>query len=335
MPLFDPLDQFNGWPPVAVAGRVGDIDNAQTDYLKKYFDEGGVPPGMLKTEQRMNKDKIKDLRKLWLDRYSGWRDWQAPIIMGQGYEYQQVGSAIPDMGIDLIDARSESRICSILKVPPIIVGAKVGLDRATFANYKEARESWWQDTVRPMYLDILSALNQQIVNRFDPSLELVIDFSEVPAFQEDEDSKYNRAQTGVSGGWMSVNEAREYVGLDPLPGTAGDVFLRGFSMIEVPMNELRTTVIGNPVTPLLTDGEDDTEDEDPESENEPAAGDLDEDPEAEGAKELKESEGEFIDEYDEDRRKMEKRFEKQMNAYLKGLQERVIAEVVRSVDVPK
>ena len=51
--VFDPMGMFSVWPPVAVAARTGDIDNATTDYLKKFFQKGGTPPGLLKTVQRL------------------------------------------------------------------------------------------------------------------------------------------------------------------------------------------------------------------------------------------------------------------------------------------
>ncbi|WP_206341757.1 phage portal protein [Streptomyces ureilyticus] len=44
---------------------------------------------------------------------------------------------------------SETRICAGFGVPPVLVGAKAGLDRSTFANYAEARRSFWEETIMP------------------------------------------------------------------------------------------------------------------------------------------------------------------------------------------
>ena len=41
----------------------------------------------------------------------------------------------------------ESRICAAMQVPPILVGAKVGLDRSTFTNYQEARKQLWEEAI--------------------------------------------------------------------------------------------------------------------------------------------------------------------------------------------
>ena len=299
--LFDPIDQMNGWPPVAVAGRVGDIHNAQTDYLKKHFDEGGVPPGLLKTEQRVNADKIQQIRELWLERYAGWRDWRAPVVLGQGYEYQKIGSPIPELGIEIIDARAESLICSIMKVPPIIVGAKVGLDRSTFSNYQEARTSWWEDTIRPMFEDIISAFNNQLTARYSDQIELRIDYSDVPAFQEDEGARFDRAVQAVRGGWMTVNEAREYVGLDEIPGAAGDVFLRNLTLVEVPMKQVRDSLTDT--RRQLTDTTDDVDELVEASANGRGEHKHDHKPVS------KLAEPGFVDEFDDERVALEKRME--------------------------
>lgn len=330
MVLFDPLDLYNGYPPISIAGRSGDIDNAQTDYLKRYFDEGGVPPGLLKTDQKMNKSKIDEILDLWRERYAGYRDWQTPMVLGQGYEYQKVGSLISEMGIEIVDARGEARICGILQVPPIIVGAKVGLDRSTFANYKEARQSWWEDTIRPMYQDFLSGVNAQLTRYYEEDLELFFDFSEVPAFQEDETAKYSRADIGVKGGWMTVNEARELVGLDPLKKGVGDVFLRGFSMIEVPITELRTSVVEpNPVTPLLGDGNDEEDDnqdntDEDQAPTENAPEDADQGSKAKGTKAQVQP---FEDEFDQGRRDLEKDLSFGLIDYFADLGNRIEAEL--------
>jgi phage portal protein BeeE len=42
---YDPLDAYAGYPPAAVAARIGDIDNSETDFIKLFWEHGGVPTG--------------------------------------------------------------------------------------------------------------------------------------------------------------------------------------------------------------------------------------------------------------------------------------------------
>jgi phage portal protein BeeE len=96
--------------------------------------------------------------------YGGMSHWGDVMILDADAEYQRLGLSMQELGFEGLDARNEARICSVLKVPPILVGAKVGLDRSTFANYGEARKSFWEDTMVPLYLRFENQLNLQLAD---------------------------------------------------------------------------------------------------------------------------------------------------------------------------
>jgi HK97 family phage portal protein len=257
--LFDPLNQYRGYPPAAVAGRVGDVDNATTDYLKAFMEKGGMPPGLLKTKQKLVDNDVTDIRRRWGDRYGGVEHWLQPAVLDQDAEYQKVGLSFQEMGFEVLDARSEARICMVLGVPPILIGAKIGLDRATYSNYAEARLAWWEDTLIPQYSNFESVINNDLVPDFGEDIVTEFDFSDVPALAENEDAVWGRANEGLSRGYVTVNEAREIVGLEAI-GPLGDIFLRPLNVVETPLSQLR---------PFPTE---DTPDESPDEETEPPDG---------------------------------------------------------------
>lgn len=232
--LFDPLNLYRGFPPTAVAGRVGDVDNATTDYLKLFMEKGGMPPGLLKTKQKLVDADVANIRRRWGERYGGVEHWLAPAVLDQDAEYQQTGMSFRDMGFETLDARAEARICMVLDVPPILVGAKVGLDRATYSNYAEARQAWWEDSLTPLYRNFESVIANDLAREYADDLTVEFDLSAVPAFREQTDALYGRANEGISRGYLTVNEARKLVGLEAAP--AGDVFLRPSSAVAVGLN---------------------------------------------------------------------------------------------------
>lgn len=230
---FDPLNPYQSTPPVLVAARVGDVDNSATDFLKVFFQEGGVPAGYIKTKKKLMEADVERIRARLKERYGGHEKWQQPMIFDQDADWGRTGLTFKEMGFEVLDARNEARVCMVLRVPPIIVGATVGLERSTFANYKEARSSWWEDILLPRYRKYQSRLQSQIANEFGDNLELKFDLSDVAALQEETDAKWNRANQGMVSGWVTLNEARDHVGLPQVQG--GDVFLRNFSLFEVPV----------------------------------------------------------------------------------------------------
>lgn len=228
---FDPIyPMLKGLSRSAVAMRVASVDNAATDFLSLFFKNGAVVNGLLKTVQSLNAAEAKRIRDLWREQHGGVQNWIDPAVLGSGVEYQQMQMNFKDMAFDAIDGRDEARICQIFDVPPILVGSKIGLERATYANYKEARTAFYEETVTPRWRYLASEVSEQLLPHFEDTDEtdyrgrylgpLVTDFdlSKVRALQEDRDAKWKRADLAYKGGWASRDEARAEAELDPIDG---------------------------------------------------------------------------------------------------------------------
>ena len=99
-------------------------------------------------------------------------------------------------------------ICMGFGVPPMLVGIP---GEATFANYREARESFWEDTVK-WYLELLKAeLNGWLFpDTSKDKLFLDYDMDVVPAMAYKRDKLWDRAI--AAGDFLTVDERREMVG---------------------------------------------------------------------------------------------------------------------------
>lgn len=250
--LFDPLDQYGSQSPAEVAARVGDVDNKTTDFLKIFFEKGGVPPGLLKTKTRLQDAQVADIQRRWSMRYGGAEKWAVPAVLDSEAEYQKTGLDFREMGFDVIDARNEARICMVMGVPPIMVGAKVGLDRSTFSNYREARTAWWEDDLMPQYKHLRDGIKEDLQPAFGGNIFVRWDFSKVSALQEEIEKRWKRAGAALVAGWVTVNEARKEVGVKGI-GPTGDVFLRALNTIEVPTARVRQTVEAVGQSPQTTE----------------------------------------------------------------------------------
>lgn len=250
--VFDPLGFFHHFPPVAVASRVGTVDNSATDYLQLFFQHGGTPPGIIKTKIRLKDAMVTDLRRRWGDRYGGVAGWLQPAILDQDAEYQKIGLDFREMGFETLDSRNEARICMVLDVPPIMISTNIGLLRSTFSNYREARLAWWQDSLLPHYANLRDALVSGLQNEFE-GISLEWDFSRVPALQEERSARWERAGNAFAIGAITLNEFSNEVGL-PDKGPAGEVYVRPLSHQEVPNRAPKKPSISNPTKVLLPAG---------------------------------------------------------------------------------
>lgn len=215
----NPLDVLEGLgrgrSPLMAAAYVGDVDNATTKFLKQFFDNAVVPFGLLKSKQKLVDSEVARIRARIRAQYAGMSHWGDVMILDADAEYQRLGLSMQELGFEHLDARNEARICSVLKVPPILVGAKVGLDRSTFANYGEARTSFWEDTIGPLYLRFENQLNLQLAEPDFQDAWLRYDFSNVPALRKDQTATWETAVRAFLGGVATRNEARWLAGLPP------------------------------------------------------------------------------------------------------------------------
>ena len=234
--LHDPLDLYRSTSPVMVAARVADVDNSATDFIKMFWEKGGVPIGVLSSKLRLEDYNVDDIRHRWQERYGGFQNWLAPAILDMDSTYQRIGMTFQEMGFADLDGRNEARICMTLGVPPIIIGTAMGLARSTFSNYAEARTAWWEDMLTPQYKMLADRIELDLVDDFGDGVTVKWDFSKVPAFQEDQHAKWARATAALTAGGLTVNEFRLQVGLATL-GNAGDVLYRSSMTTASPIND--------------------------------------------------------------------------------------------------
>jgi HK97 family phage portal protein len=310
--MFDPLNAYTGYPPVAVAARVGDVDNAVTDYLKLFFEKGGTPPGILTTTQKLVDSEVANIRRRWAERYGGIDGWLQPAVLDSDASYQQIGSSFKDMGFQVLDARNEARICMVLDVPPIIVGAKVGLDSGTYSNYEQARRSWWEDSLIPQYVHVNNEILVDLVPEFGEGIFTAWDYSEVPALRSDDTSKWDTAIRAFQVGSITLNQFYERIGLDKV-GTNGDVYLRPSGVTPVTIADF-----GEKLEPIPVVVNNNTEQPEVEDEEKP----IDE-----NGKSLP-LPAQYKNAPDDDvRRKKEKQMQKQLEGYFSEQLQRVKVEL--------
>ena len=122
--------------PTQVALRVMGVDSELTDFVRLFFQQGASTNGVLKTEQVLSDDAARSIQDRWMGQHGGANNWVKPAVLGQGVSYQSTAQTFKDFQFDQVDARNEARICTVFDIPPILLGTKVGLQSATYSNYK-------------------------------------------------------------------------------------------------------------------------------------------------------------------------------------------------------
>jgi len=188
----DPLEGMGyGLSPLAPGSQVTDVDNMVTEFLNLFFKRGSMLTGVLKFNQPLTDDIADTILERWKSKYGGYKKWETGIL-DRGGEYERTGLTFEEMGFKEIDARNESRILGPFGVPPILIGAKVGLDRSTYSNYEGARKAVWEDTLVPELALFEAEYKYHLRGR---NTFVQFDTSNVPALQKDIPVQANAAFT--------------------------------------------------------------------------------------------------------------------------------------------
>jgi HK97 family phage portal protein len=212
----DDRDHKYGLSPLRLLVREADTDVQTTAFSDRLVRNNAVP-GLVVTYPAEAGDPGKEaaaLVKAKLDQtFAGDGQGSTAVVFG-GAEVNQYGFNPQELDLTALHRLPEERISAVLGVPAIIAGLGAGLDRATYANFKEAREMFIEGTIIPAYADDDAVLNEQYLPDFstDPRVYLAHDIADMRALQPDEDARYARLTLAVGGPWLSPNEARSEIG---------------------------------------------------------------------------------------------------------------------------
>lgn len=268
MKFFNPLDDWYGMSPVEAAAYSVDAHNMAGEWNQGLLQNGCRPSGALvykpgESSPPNLSDKQKEALKEQLNSASaGTRNAGRPLILDGGLEWQAMSLTPAEM--DWINGKNNSarEICMAFDVPPMMLGIP---GDNTYANYKEARQALYQDTIIPVNDSILDGLNAWLSPLFGEDIKIVQDIENLPALSEVRKDRWTMVQAAT---WMTTNEKRAAVGMDELPGEEANEVL-------IPSTLVPLTGILDPPAPALgpdgmplpgQDGGEEPEETDEESE---------------------------------------------------------------------
>ena len=126
----------------------------------------------------------------------------------------------------------------VLIVGPLeLIGARLGMIHGNRSTTKEARASFWDETLVPLYQEIAAVLTLGLRDEYGDFDYLEFDLSTVKALQEDETAKVDRIVKQLHGGVISVQEARVDLGREP-DFEAGAILVMPDNVSGLPADQL-------------------------------------------------------------------------------------------------
>jgi len=230
--LPNPGGDLYGLSPLQVLARNVNLDLNMTDFAKNYFQNAGIPSGLLKIKRRLNtQEEAATIRSRWRSQFGGRNNFHRIAILDEDADYVPMANSPKDMALTELHNLTESRICAVFGVPAILVGANVGLQRSTYSNYREARMAFHSETLEPMVSRILRHFNRNLFGDYPGNETLTVDWAEMRSGLDDREAMTSRVTGLFAGGILTLNEAREQLGLEAV--TDGAVRRIPSSIFEV------------------------------------------------------------------------------------------------------
>jgi HK97 family phage portal protein len=195
----DPANTRSGLPQLGAVLREVATDNAGSVYSYAILNNMGMPGVLISPADKNDQipeDEQKVIKQLWKERTTGDQRGM-PLVNSVPLKIERLTMSPEDLALDKMRTFPEDRICSAMKLSPMVVGLTSGAEHKTYANYGEALRAAWDNCMVPLQRTFAKALTRQLLI---PDLggikgkEFVeFDYENVPAMAEDLNSKATRA----------------------------------------------------------------------------------------------------------------------------------------------
>jgi HK97 family phage portal protein len=229
---FSPLQKFLGMSPLSAAAVATDQHNASADWNLSLLQNAAKLPGYLHVDTTITDEQLDRLGQDFADHFSGKENAGKTPVLFNGMTFTPNSLSPTDM--DWLAGRkmSAQEICSVFGVPSQVLGIE---GSQTFANYSEARLAMWEDTVIPLAENIMAEMIAWLRIHYPEGdrIGFILDLDEVAALAPKRQEMINTLNTIE---YMTINEKRAKIGLEPVNNPMADELLIGTGL--TPLDDL-------------------------------------------------------------------------------------------------
>ena len=237
------LDQTNhrkGFAPLRSVLREIYGDESAGQMATALLANSGVPNVVISPKQDfgLTETEADQVQRAFRQKVGG-KNRGMPLVLSGSMDVKKMAFSPTELDIGTLRRVPEERISAVLGVPAILAGLGAGLDRATYSNASELREFFTENKLIPLWKQVGEELTQQVLLRdYDvaDTSYAEYDFAGVRALQTDQDALFNRMNVGVQGGWITIAEAREQVGLPT--DESQEVYILDANKVLTPQNAI-------------------------------------------------------------------------------------------------
>jgi len=232
----DPNDHRKGYAPIKTVLREILGDEAAGQYATALLHNMAIPGVILSPSSDAmggpTREEAEAISEMYKSKFGG-ANRGMPMVLTGAMNIDVVSFSPADMNLIELRRLPEERVAAVMGVPAVLAGLGAGLNSATYNNTRELREYFTEQKLVPLWRTVAEELTYQLLPEFDDNDNVYCKYQveDVRALSQDQDELYKRMNTAVSGGWATIGEARNAVGL--AADDSHNVYLRPLNMQQV------------------------------------------------------------------------------------------------------
>jgi HK97 family phage portal protein len=220
--LFDPSQppilELTAESPITRCREIIGSALALQAYVGSFFKNNARPSGVLQTAGQVNTDTAERLREYWQSNYGGVAGRGKIPVLDQGLNFTPIQMENDSAQLNETMKALSTAICGCFRIPPW----KAGLMESTnYSNMESGQLAYLTDTLDPLFASWEQALRRDLLTSRQFG-GYTMEFDRQALLRNDIRSINASLQSGIQNGYLSQNDARKAIGLNPIPD--GDVY---------------------------------------------------------------------------------------------------------------
>ena len=226
---WNPYNHYRGLSPLlCMKDEIGEDILASRQY-RKLLKEGGIPKGLLKTDQILTEADAELLEKKWESKYgSGVKNKIA--VLDKGTEYQQLTFS-PDV-LKLYDMKKWNLYTILARygIPPRVANIQDAKSSLSGTDTNSQHTAFWNYTLIPLLQQFSQIVEVQFFRRFHLKERGCFNLDGIPELQESKDSRSKRDIAEINAGLKTINDVLKERGQETKKW--GDAWYRKSNLIK-------------------------------------------------------------------------------------------------------
>lgn len=176
-------------------------------YAGDWFNTGGVPTGVLSTDQHLTTEQASNWRTQWTESQKA----RGTAVLGAGLAYSPVNLSPKDAQFLESQQFTTTALARLFGIPSHLMLAAVEGNSQTYANMQQADLGFTRWTLSTYYREIEEAFTGLLPRG------QVARFNLNGILRPDTLTRYQAHQIALTAGFLTVNEVRALEGMEPLP----------------------------------------------------------------------------------------------------------------------